>query len=97
MTPPPVAALSPSETKPKAWGRAAGAGQESCGCFADGQGRRSCRTQWRLEWLTDGWRYGICQDGGRAGFGEPKCAEQPSVKPLGLPAWQRSSCPGHLS
>lgn len=30
--------FSPSAMKPKAWERAAGAGQKGCGCFADGGG-----------------------------------------------------------
>lgn len=95
-TSPPVAALGPAhhlKLSQKPGEGLQGQARRAVGALQmdkAGAHKRSCRAQGRWEWLTGGWRYGIRQDGGRSGFGEPKCAEQPSVKPLGLPAWQRN-------
>lgn len=101
-TPTPVAALSPAhhlKLSQKPGEGPQGQARRAVGALQMEKAaapKRSCRAQGRWEWLTGGWSYSIHQDVGRAGFGEYKCAEQPSVKPLGLPAWQRSSCTGHL-
>ena len=52
-----------------------------------GTSQRSCGAQQRWSgWQPARRSYGIGQDMGRAGFGEPLSAEQPSVMPSALPS-----------